>query len=150
MPVFIIIQGHLVWCVKSWLAPLGEGPTQVALVHEAQLCRQSDLLHYDILQVNAESVAVDVTLMLIASKGEQRDIMSERGLRGRQALAAKCTRPHWRSVVMNVERRAASSGRGKAEEWGHTGMTGWESRLTTDCSAELSAAVGGGGHCLLY
>ncbi len=106
MPVFIITQGHL-WCVKSWLAPLGEGPTQVALVHEVQLCRQSDLLHYDILQVNAVSVAIDVTLRLIASRGEQRDTMSERGLRSRQALAVKRTRPHWQSVVMNVERREA-------------------------------------------
>ncbi|SRR6266851_5212030 len=106
VPVFIITQGHL-WCVKSWLAPLGEGPTQVALVHEVQLCRQSDLLHYDILQVNAVSVAIDVTLRLIASRGEQRDTMSERGLRSRQALAVKRTRPHWQSVVMNVERREA-------------------------------------------
>jgi hypothetical protein len=145
VPVFIIIQGHL-WCVKSWLAPLGEGPTQVALVHEAQLCRQSDLLHYDILQVNAESVAVDVTPRLIASRGEQRDIMSERGLRGRQALAVKCTRPRWQSVVMHVERRAASS----EMRNGGTGMTGWrESRLTTVALTVSGCRVGGGGHCLL-
>jgi hypothetical protein len=60
VPVFIIIQGHL-WCVKSWLAPLGGGLAQVALVHEVQLCRQSDLLRNDILQVNADSAAIDVT-----------------------------------------------------------------------------------------